>query len=139
MQRRLREEAAKLPPRDADLVAAKRQEDNETWELVAIPRIFDATPKIQTHEGKTEKIGMNVLIGYLRNLGQRLEFNDRRKEINFEGRKVSKDEVAKIYGRLASIGLEISKEKAKDSLEMVAAENRFDPEARIDFVEAVAE
>ena len=130
MSDRLREVAANLPPPDAQLAAAKRKEDHQTWELAFIPTIFDTTPTIQIHEGKTERIGMNELIGYLRNLGQRLGFDDRRKEITFDGKKVSKDHVATIYGRLAAIGLEISKEKARDAVEMVAAENRHDPVER---------
>ena len=130
MHKRLQEVAAKLPPPDAQLAAAKRKEDHEAWELEAIPKLFEKQPSIETFDGKPERISMNVLIGYLRNLGQRLGFDDRRKEITFDGKNVSKDHVATIYGRLASIGLEISKEKSKDAVEMVAEENRHDPVER---------
>ena len=127
---RLREAAAKLPPQDQQQAAQKRREDHDAWELEAIPKLFEEQPSIETFPGKPERISMNVLIGYLRNLGKRLGVDDRRKEITFDGSKVPKDDVSKIYGRAAAIGLEISKEKAKDAVEMVAAENRFDPVER---------
>ena len=130
MHDRLREAAAKLPPPDPKKAAAKRKEDHEAWEVEAIPKVFEEQPSIETFDGVPQRISMNVLIGYLRNLGKRLGFDDRCKVITFDGKKVSKDHVATIYGRLESIGLAISKEKAKDAVEMVATENRYDPVER---------
>ena len=130
MHERLKKAAAKIPPADPQKAAAKRKEDHDAWQLEAIPLLFEEQPSTATFEGKPEPISMNVLIGYLRDLGKRLGFDDRRKEITFDGRKVSKEDVSKIYGRAASIGLEITKEKAKDAVEMVAAENRYDPVER---------
>lgn len=130
MHERIREAAAKLPPPDLHKAAAKRKQDHDTWQLEAIPLLFEEVPSTATFEGEPEKISMNVLIGYLRDLGKRLGFDDRRKEITFDGRKISKEDISKIYGRAAAIGLEISKEKAKDAVEMVAAENRHDPVER---------
>ena len=127
---RLREAAAKLPPPDPKKAAAKRKEDHDAWEVEAIPKLFEEQPSIETFDGVPQRISMNVLIGYLRNLGKRLGFDDRCKVITFDGKKVSKDHVATIYGRLESIGLAISKEKAKDAVEMVATENRYDPVER---------
>ena len=127
MSDRLQEAAAKLSPQDQQQAAQKLREDHDAWELEAIPRLFEAQPSIETFDGRLERITMNVFIGYLRNLGKRLGFDDRRKEITVDGTSLSKDDVSKIYGRAAAIGLEISKEKARDAVEMVAAENRFDP------------
>ena len=127
---RLRKAAANLPPPDPHKAAQKRREDHDSWELEAIPRLFEEQPSIETFDGRLERITMNVFIGYLRNLGKRLGFDDRRKEITFDGIRLSKDDVSKIYGRAAAIGLEISKEKCRDSVEMVAAENRHDPVER---------
>ena len=93
-------------------------------EVEAIPKVLEEQPSIKTFGGVPQRISMNVLIGYLRNLGKRLGFDDRCKVITYDGKKVSKDHVATIYGRLESIGLAISKEKAKDAVEMVATENR---------------
>ena len=126
----LREVAAKLPPPDPQQAAQKRREDHDAWELVAIPKLFETQPSIETFDGRPERITMNVFIGYLRNLGKRLGFDDRRKEITFDGIRLSKNDVSKIYGRAAAIGLEISKEKCRDSVEMVAEENRHDPVER---------
>ena len=120
MHDRLREAAAKLPPPDPKKAAAKRKEDHEAWEVEAIPKVFEEQPSIETFDGVPQRISMNVLIGYLRNLGKRLGFDDRCKVITFDGKKVSKDHVATIYGRLESIGLAISKEKAKDAVERAA-------------------
>ena len=130
MHDRIRKAAAKLPPPDPDKAAQKRKEDHEAWELEAIPKLFETQPSIETFDGRPERITMNVFIAYLRNLGKRLGFDDRRKEITFDGMRLSKDDVSKIYGRAAAIGLEISKEKCKDSVEMVAAEDRHDPVER---------
>ena len=126
----LRKAAANLPPPDPHKAAQKRKEDQETWELEAIPKLFEEQPSIETFDGRPERITMNVFIGYLRNLGKRLGFDDRRRQITFDGRAIPKDDVSKIYGRAAAIGLEISKEKCRDAVEMVAAENRYDPVER---------
>ena len=130
MQKRLEEAAKKLPPPDPQLVAITKQEDREAWELVAIPTIFQTTGETETFQGKLQKISLNELIGYLRNLGQRLGFNDRKRTTVFDGEEVKKDDIDRTYVRLAAIGLEISKEKAKDAVETVAGENRFDPVER---------
>ena len=130
MQKRLAEAAKKLPPPDPQLVAITKQENREAWELVAIPTIFQTTGENGTYQGKLQKINLNELIGYLRNLGQRLGFNDRKKTTVFDGEEVKKGDIDKTYVRLAAIGLEISKEKAKDAVETVAGENRFDPVER---------
>lgn len=81
MHDRIREAAANLPPPDLHKAAAKRKQDHDTWQLEAIPLLFEEVPSTATFEGEPEKISMNVLIGYLRDLGKRLGFDDRRKEI----------------------------------------------------------
>ena len=110
MHERIREAAANLPPPDPHKAAQKRRDDHESWELEAIPKLFERQPSIETFDGRPERITMNVFIGYLRNLGKRLGFDDRRRQITFDGRAIPKDDVSKIYGRAAAIGLEISKE-----------------------------
>ena len=130
MQKRLQEVAAKLPPPDTQLAAAKRQEDRETWELMAMPTLFEDTPTIATHEGSLDKPSKAEVVTSLRNMGQRLAFDTRSEQVIFDGRPVKEDRIRTSYLRWAAIGLDVPKETSRDAIEEVAMGNAFDPVVR---------
>ena len=64
MHDRLREAAAKLPPPDPRKAEAKRKEDHDAWEVEAIPKLFEDTPTIPTHDGGLDKPSKAQVVGW---------------------------------------------------------------------------
>ena len=130
MHDRLREAAAKLPPSDPKKAAAKRKEDHDAWEVEAIPKLFEDTPTIPTHDGGLDKPSKAQVVAYLRGLGQRLAFDTRSEQVIFDGKPVKEERIRTSYLRWASIGLDVPKETSRDAIDEVAMGNAFDPVVR---------